>query len=431
MTKAPYWVWIGKITALVVLLAHSIIQVPISFAAPTITTLDSSIDTGHFSSIAIGTDNLPIISYIDTGDGYLKVVHCGNNTCTSGNTFTNVDTSGTAGGQSSIAIGADSLPIISYYDVAAEELLVAHCGNASCSSGNAITTVDTGQVGKRSSIALGSDSLPVISYTDDNNKDLKVAHCGNNTCSSGNTLTTVDSTNQVGFPNDIAIGNDNLPIIGYYDNTTFDVKVVHCGNNTCSSGNTITAIDTAASSSKLNIDVHLAITIGSDNLAVLTYNDTVARSLKAAHCGNAACSSGNTTNTVDSTTFVGEGVGIAKGNDNLPVISYYDSTNGDLKIAHCGNVSCSSSNTLTSVDTTDTVGAQSAITIATDTFPSISYLDVGNSDLKYVHCDNYFCDLSGGGGNNDAPFFSPWSLALLGIGIFVYLKREQLLLIHE
>jgi hypothetical protein len=428
MAKNPYHFRLGKIAIIAALSIHSALQLPIALAAPTITTLDSSIDTGHFSSIAIGSDNLPIISYIDTGDGYLKVVHCGNNNCSSGNTFTNVDTSGTAGGQTAITIGADSLPIISYYDIASESLNVAHCGNASCSSGNIITTVDSGQVGKRSSIALGADSLPIISYTDDFNRDLKVAHCGNNSCSSGNTLTTVDSTNQVGFPNDITIGSDNLPIIDYYDNTTQQIMVAHCGNNTCSASNTITAIDSAATGIKISIDVYLSIAIGADNLAVLAYNDTVPDTLKVAHCGNTACSSGNSTTTVDSTTFVSLGVSIAKGNDNLPVISYYDQTNGDLKVAHCGNNDCSSGNTLTSVDTTDDVGAQSAITIAADTFPSISYLDVGNSDLKYAHCDNYLCDLSGGGGgSNDAPFFSPWSLALLGVGIFVYLKREQLL----
>ena len=48
------------------------------------------------------------------------------------------------------------------------------------------------------SITIGTDGLPVISYYDYTNGDLKVAKCGNAACSSGNTLTTIDSGGDVG-----------------------------------------------------------------------------------------------------------------------------------------------------------------------------------------------------------------------------------------
>jgi len=41
------------------------------------------------SSVAIGTDELPVISYY--GNGHLKVVRCGNRACSRGNTITTVD----------------------------------------------------------------------------------------------------------------------------------------------------------------------------------------------------------------------------------------------------------------------------------------------------------------------------------------------------
>ncbi|MEX2007980.1 MAG: fibronectin type III domain-containing protein, partial [Candidatus Spechtbacterales bacterium] len=94
----------------------------------------------------------------------------------------------------------------------------------------------TGNVGEYTSIAIGTDTFPVISYQDGTNLDLKVVHCGNVTCSSGNTLTTVDSTGDVGRSTSIVIGTDNLPVISYRDVTNFDLKVVHCGNVTCSAG---------------------------------------------------------------------------------------------------------------------------------------------------------------------------------------------------
>ena len=49
--------------------------------------------------------------------------------------------------------------------------------------GNTLTTVDSaGNVGLYTSITLGADGLPVISYFDNTNGDLKVAKCTSATC---------------------------------------------------------------------------------------------------------------------------------------------------------------------------------------------------------------------------------------------------------
>src|SRR5262245_59196151 len=52
------------------------------------------------SSVAIGMDGLPVISYY--GNGHLKVVHCGNRACSHGNTFSTVDKQAGIGYSSSI-----------------------------------------------------------------------------------------------------------------------------------------------------------------------------------------------------------------------------------------------------------------------------------------------------------------------------------------
>ena len=85
------------------------------------------------------------------------------------------------GGHTSLAIGVDGLPVISYWDSSAGALKVAHCNDAACTGGGeTITTVDdpANTVGAFTSIAIGTDGLPVISYLDGNAFALKVAHVG-------------------------------------------------------------------------------------------------------------------------------------------------------------------------------------------------------------------------------------------------------------
>src|SRR5262245_9495554 len=86
-----------------------------------LTTLDGSGNVGQYSSVAIGTDGLAIISYYDASNGDLKVAHCSNVTCTAASLNT-VDSVGTVGQYSSVAIGADGLALISYYDASNGDL---------------------------------------------------------------------------------------------------------------------------------------------------------------------------------------------------------------------------------------------------------------------------------------------------------------------
>ena len=95
---------------------------------------------------------------------------------TTQSTATTVDSPGLVGLHTSIAIGNDGFPVISYHDVTNGNLKVAKCVNAACTGSSTKTTVDsTNLVGEYTSIAIGNDGFPVISYYDSSgNFNLKV-----------------------------------------------------------------------------------------------------------------------------------------------------------------------------------------------------------------------------------------------------------------
>ena len=93
-----------------------------------------------------------------------------------------MDSVGNVGDHTSITIGADGLPIISYYDGGNQNLKVAHCDDIACASKTDVTLDSDGDVGKYTSITIGADGLPIISYYDGGNQNLKVAKCSNALC---------------------------------------------------------------------------------------------------------------------------------------------------------------------------------------------------------------------------------------------------------
>ena len=309
-------------------------------------------------------------------------------------TITTVDDpANNVGAHTSLAIGADGFPVISYWDQTAGALKVAKCVNAACTGVSTITTVDdpVNIVGQYTSIAIGVDSFPVISYRDLTTRSLKVAKCVNADCTGTSTITTVDDpANAVGQFTSIAIGTDGFPVISYHDITAQSLKVAKCVNAACTGTSTITTVDDPVN----NVGQYTSIAIGADGFPVISYQDITAQSLKVAKCVNAACTGASTITTVDATgnTFVGEYTSIAIGADGLPVISYCDFTAGTLKVAKCVNAACTGASTISTVDDpVNFVGEYTSIAIGADGFPVISYWDQAAAALKVVKCNKASC----------------------------------------
>jgi hypothetical protein len=97
---------------------------------------DQGEDPGQYTTVAIGANGNPVIAYWDRVGalGQLVVASCNDSACAGGDeTITVVDGPSHVGQGISLAIGSDGLPIISYLDGPyPHSLKVVHCGNPDC-----------------------------------------------------------------------------------------------------------------------------------------------------------------------------------------------------------------------------------------------------------------------------------------------------------
>jgi len=343
--------------------------------------LDTTIGSAWSISVAVTPDGLPVVSYLNNLSNDLMVAKCTNPSCTTAPVVTSVLTLGAVGLDSSLAVGSDGFPIISSRDATAGSLVVVHCADMSCTTSSSAVVDDGGShaVGQYTAISIGSDGLAVISYRDSTSKDLKVAHCNDVACSTA-TKFVVDTATDTGLFTSLAIGSDGLPVISYYDSTSRALKVAHCTDRSCSAS----AITTVDGGSPLTTDVGVdsSVAVGADGLPVISYHDSRNGALKVAHCTNVTCST-STITTIDAVGDVGWATSLSMGIDSLPVIAYADATNRDLKIAHCLDRSCHTADTL-ALDTVGDVGRVTSIAIGVDGLPIIGYNALTVPGLKIV-----------------------------------------------
>ncbi|MEZ4734451.1 MAG: hypothetical protein R3E79_45755 [Caldilineaceae bacterium] len=375
--------WRGRPLALLALLT----LLTLSLALPAqailiwqIETVDSAGDVGRENSLVLDSSGNPVISYQDQTNDDLKLVKCGNATCTSGNSIQTIDSAG--GRFTSLALDSSGNPVISYFDQTNDDLKLVRCGTADCASGNSIQIVDSGGiVGLYTSLALDSSGNPVISYRDNTNGDLKLVHCGTADCASGNSIQTVDSAGNVGAFTSLVLDSSGNPVISYMNLDNGDLKLVHCGTADCASGNSIQTVDSDGFAGYYN-----SLALDSSGNPVISYLGG-SGDLKLARCGTPDCAGGNSIQTVDSVGFVGEYTSLALDSSGNPIISYHDDTNADLKLVRCGTADCAGGNSFQTVDSAGDVGFFTALALDSSGAPVIAYFDNTNTDLKLARSE--------------------------------------------
>jgi hypothetical protein len=176
-----------------------------------------------------------------------------------------------------------------------------------------------------------NDSVPSISYTWKNSTSTNVviARCSTSLCPSIGSTQTVRSGITGSFA-DVStdITSAGLPFMSFEDNIG---GTISCGNNTCSSGNTVTTnTGFDYSSTLINTDTY-PLVVGYQSAA----------GIGVLKCADALCSTSNYYNPLTNSQVTGslQYVPMIISNNNLPLFAYINNNNR-LAVYRCTNISC-------------------------------------------------------------------------------------------
>jgi len=194
--------------------------------------------------------------------------------------------------------------------------------------------------GHYTSSGFDQDGRPWVSYYEATNDDLKVARyvgSGGTGCSnSAWHCTVIDSTGDVGQYTSLAFDHSGAAWISYYDVTNADLKVaryVGFGGTGCATPVwSCSTVDSGGSTGQYS-----SIGFDASGKAWVSYYDATNDDLDVARyigvAGTGCVNTAWTCTTIESANDVGRLTSIAFDATGTPWVSYYDTTNGDLKVA--------------------------------------------------------------------------------------------------
>lgn len=355
-------------------------------------------NVGRFSSIALNGDGYPVVAYHDFSNRSLKLLRCNTPSC-EGEQSDNIqvlDSSRMVGTYNSLALDKTGSPVISYYDSFNGRLKVLRCKTPKCASIN-IEVPDTSEniVGQYASLVLDPAGNPVVSYYDASEGDLKVLHCDNPKCSGdqSHNIATPDSQGDVGLYTSLALDDSGNPVVSYYA-AKQGLKVLRCDDPFCGgdeSGN-ISNPDMG------QVGWYSSLVLDALGHPIVSYQDFFNSHLKVLQCDDLMCAGDESNNISSFGADSAEGAYLSMRLDSLgcPIMSSYDAENETLKLRFFKSSKCKSDLdrvvTPVKVKTQNTGGLYTSLALDNKGYPVVSYYDASNGDLKILRCVTRDCE---------------------------------------
>ena len=362
-------------------------------------------NNGQLTSVAVGSSDLPRIVYKDTITGELKLIACTNISCTS--SISNIISA--SGDFPEVRLNAFENPVIVFYQ--SNSVKIATCSDALCSGTITINTIETMPLSSyaATSFDFNNNGFPVISYNDITTDDLKVAVCSNAVCSSGTIITTLDSIGGVGFGSVLKINSQGYPIIVYNDLTNNDIKLAICTQFNCSTS-TLYTIYTSQGGNFLGFD------LASNDNPIIAFVASSGDILRVIACQDDMCTPGSQ---VVTNTYTSAGIStssyvhlVVDSGTGYPRIAFNHGSNDDMMLIECWRVDCSNSTNVIILDPNANVMSLTSFALGLTGIPALSY-EVGNN----VKLARYYAPVitqTGGstGVNEQGPTSDTFSFAL-------------------
>ena len=349
--------------------------------ATEINVVDSFGIVGAHTSLVLDSSGNPVISYYDSTNGDLKLVHCDDPNCEGTELSQTVDAAGIVGAHTSLVLDSSGNPVIAYTDTANRDLKLVHCDDPNCAGVETPQTVDSAdEVGLYTALILDSSGNPVISYYDNTNDDLKLVHCDDPNCAGVETPQTVDSSGNVGVSSSLVLDSSGNPVISY--SGVGGLRLVHCDDPNCAGVETPQLVDA-------NGGTWTSLVLDSSGNPVISYSGV--GGLHLVHCDDPNCIGVETPQIVDSDVVFGWYSSLALDSSGNPVISYFDNAALDLRLVHCDDPGCTGTESVQIIDGIEEVGYHTSLALDSSGNPVISYTDGTNGDLKLAHCTNPNC----------------------------------------
>ncbi|MEO0255055.1 MAG: Ig-like domain-containing protein [candidate division WOR-3 bacterium] len=327
--------------------------------------VDAAGNVGKYTSIQIDNQNRYYISYYDSTNGDLKFAYYDGliwKIETVDGLFSDV------GKWTSISLDLNNRPHISYYDVSNGDLKYAYYNGLFW----VIETVDNiGNVGQFTSIYVDQNGVPHISYFDNTNTALKYAYKP----TSSWIIETVDNSANVGRYTSIIVDENGKVHISYNDQTNNALKYA-TGNYGNWQIQTIVN-NQYGSFTSISLDNNHYPFIshrkyggpGSEGLYLHFFNGNTWQSRGIDLPGGGSLNGRWTSIKYDKTS-------------RNVWISYYNGDNGDLKVAYSSDYPNYNTFNVLTIDATGDLGISSSLALTTYGTPVISYYDATNQDLK-------------------------------------------------